>query len=65
MSPVSPAPGRWALDALAGELQERPPLDLPPDYAVIRSVGAIRAWGGSLWLWDGHEWRQVEKLAAP
>lgn len=58
-------PGRWTLDAIADELAARPPRDLPPDYAAIRSVGAMRIWGGSLWRWDGREWQRVERLVSP
>lgn len=39
---------------------EPPPRDLPGDYAVIRSVGAMLfrwdGWDGP-WRWDGRDWQ--------
>jgi hypothetical protein len=40
---------------------ETPPADIPPyDFAVIRSVGALRVWEDHVWRWDGKTWQLVK-----
>lgn len=40
--------------------EDPPPRDLPGDFAVIRSVGALHEWGGRRWRWDGRDWQLIE-----
>ena len=45
--------------ALNREL-DRPPRDFPPnDWALIRSMGALRRYDDRMWRWTGWDWHEV------